>query len=390
VIAAPNEDIAALVATDGAAAAPASGGPTPARDQTTTTSPTDVIAKTKESAGASAIPETPAESQVEASVPSQQKVRTPAGAPPRQPPALTTPPAPAQAHENGGRMRSSPLARRLASERGLDLRNVQGSGPGGRIVRRDIEAAMQTGAAQVAAPQAAPTARRATEGAYRDVPLTQLRKTIARRLSESIGPIPTFYLTVEFAFDRVAEMREAMVKMGEEFKVSYNDIILKAVATALAQHPEVNAHWLGDRIRQFNQVNLGMAVAIEDGLITPVIFDADQKGLREIARESRELAKLARDRKLMPEQYTGSTFSVSNLGMCGIDQFTAIINPPEAGIIAVGALEEKSVVQNGELTTAKRIRMTMSCDHRVIDGATGANFLQTLRRMLENPLMLVW
>ena len=389
VIGAPGEDIAALVATDGAAAAVPSGGPTPPSDRVATTPPADVIAQTRESAGASSIAERPADSQGEASAPAQGKVQAPSvgAAPPRQPPALTTPPAGAPAaRENGGRTRSSPLARRLASERGLDLRSVQGSGPGGRIIRRDIEAAVQAGAAHAAAP----VSRAPVEGAFRDVPLTQLRKTIARRLSESIGPIPTFYLTVEIAFDRVAEMRTAMAAMGDEYKVSYNDIILKAVATALAQHPEVNAHWLGDRIRQFNQVNLGMAVAIEDGLITPVIFDADQKGLREIAQESRQLAKLARERKLTPEQYTGSTFSVSNLGMFGIDQFTAIINPPEAGIIAVGALEEKPVVHDGTVAVAKRVRMTMSCDHRVIDGATGAKFLQTLRRMLENPLMLVW
>jgi pyruvate dehydrogenase E2 component (dihydrolipoamide acetyltransferase) len=222
------------------------------------------------------------------------------------------------------------------------------------------------------------------------VPLTQIRKTIARRLAESIGPVPTFYLTAELAVDRVAEMRGAMAAMGAEYKVSYNDIILKAVATALAQHPEVNAHWLGDRIRQFNRVHLGMAVAIEDGLITPVIFDADRKGLREIARESRELAGRARERRLTPEEYTGATFSVSNLGMFGIDEFTAIINPPGAGILAIGALEEKPTVRDGAVTVAKHMRMTMSCDHRVIDGATGATFLQTLRRMLENPLMLIW
>jgi pyruvate dehydrogenase E2 component (dihydrolipoamide acetyltransferase) len=181
-----------------------------------------------------------------------------------------------------------------------------------------------------------------------------------------------------------------MAGMGDELKVSYNDVILKAVATALAQHPEVNAHWLGDRIRYFNRVHLGMAVAIEDGLITPVIFDADRKRMSEISREARELAKRARDRKLKPEEYTGSTFSVSNLGMFGIDQFTAIINPPEVGIIAVGALEEKPVVVDGEVAVRKRMRLTMSCDHRVVDGATGAKFLQTLRRMLENPLMLVY
>jgi pyruvate dehydrogenase E2 component (dihydrolipoamide acetyltransferase) len=165
--------------------------------------------------------------------------------------------------------------------------------------------------------------------------------------------------------ERVAEMRSAMAAMGDEFKVSFNDIVLKAVATALAQHPEVNAHWLGDKVRYFNRVHLGMAVAIEDGLITPVIFDADRKRMSEISRESRELAKRARERKLKPEEYTGSTFSVSNLGMFGIDQFTAIINPPEVGILAIGALEEKPVVVDGELAHRKRMRVTMSCDHRV-------------------------
>jgi len=202
--------------------------------------------------------------------------------------------------------------------------------------------------------------------------------------------VPTFYLTAEFDLSRVAEMRTAMAEAGDEFKVSFNDIILKATATALAEHPDVNAHWLGDRIRRFNRVHLGMAVAIPDGLITPVIFDADRKGLGEIARESRELAARARDRKLTPEEYTGSTFSVSNLGMFGIDQFTAIINPPEAGILAIGAVAEVPVVKSGAIAIEKHLRVTMSCDHRVIDGATGAKFLVTLRSMLENPLRLVF
>jgi pyruvate dehydrogenase E2 component (dihydrolipoamide acetyltransferase) len=222
------------------------------------------------------------------------------------------------------------------------------------------------------------------------VPLTQIRKTIARRLSESIGPIPTFYLTAEFDLSRVVEMREAMLELGEEFKVSINDILLKAVATALAQHPEVNAHWLGDKIRTHYRVHLGMAVATDDGLIVPVIFDADGKRLSEISREARELAKLARDRKLKPEQYTGSTFSVSNLGMMQIDQFTAIINPPEVGILAIGTATDQAVVVDGELQTRKRLRVTMSCDHRAVDGAVGARFLVTLRRLIENPLMLVY
>ena len=186
-------------------------------------------------------------------------------------------------------------------------------------------------------------------------------------------------------------MRAAMAEMGDEFKVSVNDILMKAVATALAQHPEVNAHWLGDRIRQHHRVHLGMAVATPDGLIVPVIFDADQKRMSEISREARELAKRARERKLKPEEYTGSTFSISNLGMFGIDQFTAIINPPEVGILAIGAAQDVAVPDGRRRSCVqKRVRVTMSCDHRAVDGAVGAAFLQTLRRLIENPLMLVF
>ena len=226
---------------------------------------------------------------------------------------------------------------------------------------------------------------------FSDVPLTQIRKTIARRLGESIGPIPTFYLTAEFDLERAAEMRTAMAAMGDQYKVSFNDIILKSVATALAVYPEVNAHWMGDSIRYWSRVHLGMAVATDDGLIVPVIWDANTKGLAEISAESKALAQRARERKLKPEEFTGSTFSVSNLGMMQIDQFTAIINPPEVGILAIGAMEEKPVKgADGAVQFRKRIRVTMSCDHRVIDGAVGAKFLQTLRRMVENPLMLVY
>jgi pyruvate dehydrogenase E2 component (dihydrolipoamide acetyltransferase) len=286
-----------------------------------------------------------------------------------------------------GRSRSSPLARRMASESGLDIGTVAGSGPGGRIIKRDVEAAAAGGA------RAVPVSglRSPVSGLpFEDVPLTQIRKTIARRLAESIGPIPTFYLTAEFDLTRVVEMRTAMLEMGDEFKVSINDILLKAVATALSQHPEVNAHWLGDKIRLFNTVHLGMAVATDDGLIVPVIFNAEQKGLREISAESKALAKLARERKLKPEQYTGSTFSVSNLGMMQIDQFTAIINPPEVAIMAVGAATDVPVLIDGEFKPRKHVRLTMSCDHRAVDGAVGARFLVTLRRLVENPLMLVY
>jgi pyruvate dehydrogenase E2 component (dihydrolipoamide acetyltransferase) len=377
VIAAADENIDSIVG--GASSSPVAAAPAPA----------DVAAKTSESAGASSVPKTPAQAQGEASTPPQEKV---ASAPPgTAQPARPAAPAPAPVSgANGGRTRSSPLARRMASENGLDLQAVQGSGPGGRIIKRDVEAAVSSGIGNRESAIARQPASAAPGEDFRDVALTQIRKTIARRLSESIGPIPTFYLTAEFDMERVAEMRTAMTAMGDEFKVSFNDIVLKAVATALAQHPEVNAHWLGDKIRYFNRVHIGMAVAIEDGLITPVIFDADRKRMSEISRESRELAKRARERKLKPDEYTGSTFSVSNLGMFGIDEFTAIINPPEVGILAVGALEEKPVVVDGAVTTRKRMRATMSCDHRVVDGALGAKFLQTLRRLIENPLMLVY
>jgi pyruvate dehydrogenase E2 component (dihydrolipoamide acetyltransferase) len=296
----------------------------------------------------------------------------------------------------------------MASDRGLELDQIRGSGPGGRIVRRDVEAAAAAPAAQPAAEPAAqpaqpapqpaaepavarPAAAAPADGDFRDVALTNMRKTIARRLSESIGPIPTFYLTAEFDLGRANELRAQFAAMGDEFKPSFNDIVLKATAVALSQHPEVNAHWLGDRIRQFSRVHLGMAVAIEEGLITPVIFDADKKRLGQISREAKELAGRARERKLRPEEFTGSTFSVSNLGMMQITEFTAIINPPEVGILAIGAVEDKPVVVGeDEIEIRKRLRVTLSCDHRVIDGAVGARFLQTLRRMLENPLMLVY
>ncbi|HET6778513.1 MAG TPA: dihydrolipoamide acetyltransferase family protein [Gemmatimonadales bacterium] len=302
----------------------------------------------------------------------------------------------------GTRIKASPLARRIAAERGLDLGSLAGSGPEGRIVARDLETAPagipgKTG--ETAPPLAAslPRSPAGTAGQpYTDVPLTQIRKTIAKRLSQSIGPIPTFYLTSEVDMERVWEAREALTARqrggGEEgqVKVSFNDIIIKAVALALRQHPACNAWWQDDHIRYWNEVHVSMAVAVEEGLITPVIRHADQKGLREIAAESHDLAARARERRLKPEEYTGGTFSVSNLGMLDIEEFTAVINPPEAGILAVGRIAQKPVAQEGETAIRRRMRLTMSCDHRVIDGATGAQFLQTLKGMLENPLALVW
>jgi pyruvate dehydrogenase E2 component (dihydrolipoamide acetyltransferase) len=292
----------------------------------------------------------------------------------------TAEPAPRPSQLVEGHVKSSPLARRLAKERQIDLRVVQGSGPGGRITKRDVEAAVP-GARHIVT----------TVGpSYEDKPITPIRKTIATRLATSIGPIPHFFLTAEIDMERTADAREALNSIKGAPRVSFNDIIIKVVAEALRQHPECNAWWQEDYIRYFNEVHISVAVSVEEGLITPVIRNAHLKSLREIAAEGRQLAQKARERKLKPEEYSGGTFSISNLGMFDIDQFTAVINPPEAGILAVGSIGERPVVIDGDLQVRKRLRVTMSCDHRVIDGATGARFLQTLRRMLENPLALVW
>jgi pyruvate dehydrogenase E2 component (dihydrolipoamide acetyltransferase) len=310
----------------------------------------------------------------------------------RSPPTAAAPPTPnGQPAGRTGRVKASPLARRIAAERGIDIGAVTGSGPEGRVVARDLEGA--TGEASIAPTAAArpsPTAPlpRGPAGApFADVPLSQIRKTIAKRLTQSIGPIPTFYLTSEIDMERVAKAREAL---GSEPKISFNDIVLKVTAMALRQHPACNAWWQDDHIRYWNEVHVSMAVAVEEGLITPVIRHTDAKSLREIAAEARELAARARERRLKPEEYTGGTFSVSNLGMLDIDEFTAVINPPEAGILAVGRMVQQPVVHEGAVAIRRRMRLTMSCDHRVIDGATGARFLQTLKGMLENPLAMVY
>ena len=293
----------------------------------------------------------------------------------------------------GERIKASPLARRLAEDFGIDLAAVEGSGPAGRIVKRDVEEAKEKG---VSAPtRSAPTAGdwSPDEEEYEDVAISQMRKTIAKRLVESIGPVPHFFLTIEVDMGRVMQARKTVNAMLEDEgrKVSINDFVLKATAGALRKHPNCNAHWLGaDKgIRRFNPVHLGVAVAVEDGLITPVVRHAHQKGIARISDEVREMAGRAREKKLKPEEYTGATFSVSNLGMFGIEEFTAVINPPEAGILAVGGIEEIPVVEHGEVVVRPRMKITMSCDHRVIDGAQGARFLQTLKAMLEEPAAIL-
>ena len=296
----------------------------------------------------------------------------PAGAEPTPPTA-----APVAGTPTTDRVKASPLARRMAREQNVDLGSVRGSGPGGRIVKRDLEGAAPAPAGEL------------PSGGFEDVPVGQMRKTIAKRLAQSMGPVPHFFLTTEVDMERAAAARDELNALGDQ-RISFNDIVIKVVAMALMRHRACNAWWQDDHIRYFDDVHMGMAVAVEDGLITPVIRNAHLKTLRDIAAESRALAERARERRLQPDEYTGGTFSISNLGMFGIDEFTAIINPPEAGIIAVGALAEKPVAANGSVEVRRRMRLTMSCDHRVIDGATGAQFLQTVVTMLENPMAMVW
>jgi pyruvate dehydrogenase E2 component (dihydrolipoamide acetyltransferase) len=291
-------------------------------------------------------------------------------------------------------VKASPVARRMADEAGLRVSDITGSGPGGRVVKSDVETAIAAGVSAplpVATPAAAQPTTPAGPPRLVDETLepSQMRKAIAKRLVTSIGPVPHFFLTTEVDMGRVLELRKAMNARLEAGKIGVNDILVKVAAEALARHPEINASWQDDTIRRHGSVDIGIAVAIEDGLITPVLRSADRKGLLQISAEAAELIARARVKRLLPEEYQGATFSVSNLGMFDIDQFTAIINPPEAAIMAVGSTIEKPVVVNGEIQVRQRMRVTMSCDHRVIDGVTGARFLQTFKAMLENPLELV-
>jgi pyruvate dehydrogenase E2 component (dihydrolipoamide acetyltransferase) len=297
---------------------------------------------------------------------------------------------------DGRRQLISPIAARMAAEGGVDLSAVQGTGPGGRIIKRDIEAAMKEAKPSPAAapklrPMAMPKAQPGAvygPSAYRDEPMSEMRRTIARRLVTSLGPVPHFFLTTEIEMDRAADMRQQINALYPDAKVSLNDVIIKVVAAALMQHPQVNASFQDKTVRYYEHADIGVAVATENGLITPIVRAADMKSLIEIAAEVRELAGRARERKLKPEEYMGATFSISNLGMFGIDEFTAVINPPEAAILAIGAMTPKPVVREGEITIRQMMRATMSCDHRVVDGAIGAQFLQTFKQILENPLYL--
>ena len=378
VIADPNEDISKMVAsaaTPAPAAAPAA--PAPAQTQQLQQPP----------------PQPQQQQQAQPQQAQQQQQQPPAPAP--QPAAAPAAPAPGPrpvatpAASEAGRVKASPLARSMAAHRNIPLDSVAGSGPGGRIIKRDIES--WTGApaaARAPAPAAPPAPAGPAITPGQELPVSNMRKVIAKRLAESMFTAPHFYVTVDVDMDAAVALREQLQR-GEDVKVTYNDLVVKACAKALTRFPMVNASWGGDKIVTHAEVQVGVAVTIPDGLITPVVRNADRKSVVEISREVKDLATRARDRKLRPEEFTGSTFTISNLGMFGVTEFTAIINPPESAILAVGAVQNVPVVdEDGTLRAGHRMKVTLSSDHRVVDGAMAAQFLGEVRRLLENPVSL--
>ncbi|HCT23395.1 MAG TPA: pyruvate dehydrogenase complex dihydrolipoamide acetyltransferase [Chitinophagaceae bacterium] len=335
-----------------------------------------IVAAAK-SGGSAAPAATPAPSAAPASAPA---------------PAATPAPAAAPVVVNDGRIFASPLAKKLAAEKGIDLRYVKGTGDHGRIVRSDIEqytpAAAAPATAAAPAASAAPVVTAVGQVSFEEVPVSQMRKTIARRLSESLFTAPHFYLTMTIDMDACVAAR-IRINETSKTKISFNDMVLKATAVALKQHPKVNSSWLGDTIRINHHVNIGVAVAVDEGLLVPVVRFADSLSLSQIATQVKDYAQRAKDKKLQPADWEGSTFTISNLGMFGIDQFTAIINPPDACILAVGGISQVPVVKNGAVVPGNIMKVTLSCDHRVVDGATGAAFLQTLKSLLEEPLRML-
>jgi pyruvate dehydrogenase E2 component (dihydrolipoamide acetyltransferase) len=344
-----GEDISGLLSGGSAPAAPAAAAPTP----------------------------TPSQSQSQSQSPSQSQSQSPTPAP-----AVVA----EMSHSSNGRLKASPLAKKIADEKGIDISMVAGSGDGGRIVRRDIESFTPSAAHAKAATfiAAAPGVE-----SYTEESVSNMRKTIARRLAESKFSAPHFYLTMEIDMDGAIAARTAINAAGD-VKVSFNDMVIKACAMALRKHPKINASWRGETIRYNQHVHIGVAVAVEEGLLVPVVRFADSKGFAQIGSEVRVFADKAKNKKLQPSDWEGNTFTISNLGMFGIDEFTAIINPPDACILAVGAIKQVPVVKGGAVVPGNIMKVTLSCDHRVVDGASGAAFLQDVKRYLENPVgMLV-
>ena len=361
--------------------------------------PSDDISTLAASAPPPAAAAAPAPDKAAAALPAMESYKS-EPATPSVVPMSPAPAAPAGAGAGGGRVKASPLARKVAAQSGVDLRLVQGSGPGGRIVRRDVEAA---GTAPAIAPPVARPAAAAPAAATRpafvipprtgaefeDQPLSPMRAVIAKRMPLSKGPIPHFYVTSEVAMDRAWALRADLNALEGQPKVSVTDLIIKACALALLKNPGVNAQLQGQAIRVFHRAHIGIAVALDEGLITPVLRDCDAKPLTQIAFEARDLAERARGGKLRAQEMSGATFSVSNLGMFDVEEFSAIINPPEGAILAVGSVVEKPVAEGGQIRVGRRMKMTISCDHRVMDGAMGARFLQDAKHLLEEPLRLL-
>jgi len=333
----------------------------------------------------SAKAETPKEATAEVTAPAP----TPTPPPAPKPAVSSSIPssAPAPVSNDDSRVKASPLAKKLATEKGIDISSVHGSGDGGRIVKSDIEN-YQIPASDAKAVAAAPVFVPAGTESYTEIAVTQMRKVIARRLAESKFSAPHFYLTTEIDMDNAIASRSTINAAGD-VKISYNDFVVKACGMALRKHPVINSSWLGDTIRINQHIHIGVAISVEDGLLVPVIRFADQKGLHQISSEVKELAGKAKSKKLQPADWEGNTFTISNLGMFDIDQFTAIINTPDACILAVGSIQQKPVVKNGAVVPGNVMKVTLSCDHRVVDGVAGAEFLKTLRNYLENPVMML-
>jgi pyruvate dehydrogenase E2 component (dihydrolipoyllysine-residue acetyltransferase) len=361
VIAEPGEDIAALVASAPAGAGAGAGSAAQKTSLRAEPAPASALRP------ASVTPSAPA-------------------APAARPAVVSGAPAVSGAGlgQGAGRVKASPLAKKIAAQSGVDLRLIQGSGPGGRIIRRDVEAA---GSGVTAPAVAMPAAVAGAE--FEDVPLTQVRAAIARRMPLSKGPVPHFYVTSEVAMDRAWELREQLNALEGQPKISVNDFVIRACALALMKHPGVNAALQGDAIRVYRRAHIGVAVALDEGLITPVLRDCHAKPLAQIAVEARDLVERARNRKLRAPELSGATFSISNLGMFDVAEFSAIINPPEGAILAVGSVRRVPVVDETGLGVGRRVMLTVSCDHRVMDGAMGARFLQDVKRLLEEPLRLL-
>lgn len=337
------------------------------------------LLKAQQSGGSKA--DVPSESAPELAVEVKTSQASPA-------PIVLVPAVEVPSSSSNDRLKASPLAKKIAAEKGVDIRQVQGSGEGGRIVKKDIETFVPAAPKAASAPAPAAASPALGQESFREEKVSQMRKTIAKRLAESKFGAPHFYLTMEINMDKAIEARKSMNEFSS-VKISFNDMVIKAAAAALRQHPKVNSSWLGDKIRYNDHIHIGMAVAVEEGLLVPVIRFADHLSLSQISNQAKTLGGKAKNKELQPKDWEGNTFTISNLGMFGIEEFTAIINPPDACILAVGGIKETVIVKDGQMKIGNVMKVTLSCDHRVVDGAVGSAFLQTLKGLLEDPVRIL-